>query len=233
MSADAKGLSLVSDVQPDVPARVYGDAGRLRQVLLNLIGNAIKFTAHGQVSVAIERSTEAQDALHFAVRDSGIGIPADKQAMIFEAFTQVDGSYTRRFGGTGLGLTIASRLVRMMERTHLGGKQRRRRQHISFHRPAGRRPARTILGLLSCKPVSVPRRAAIIPLGKALLPSSSNLPGSRTERAAPPPLFGLAPHGVFPARWIAPSAVRSYRTFSPLPKARLALGHPAVYFLWH
>jgi len=69
---------------------------------------------------------------------------------------------------------------------------------------------------------SSPRRAAVIPLGKALLPSSSNLPGSRTERAAPPPLFGLAPHGVCPAGRIAPSAVRSYRTFSPLPKIELA-----------
>ena len=69
---------------------------------------------------------------------------------------------------------------------------------------------------------SSPRRAVVIPLGKALLPSSSNLPGSRTERAAPPPLFGLAPHGVCPARRIAPSAVRFYRTFSPLPKTRLA-----------
>ena len=76
------------------------------------------------------------------------------------------------------------------------------------------------LGLPDCKPVSVPRRAVVIPLGKALLPSSSNLPGSRTERAAPPPLFGLAPHGVCPARRIAPPAVRSYRTFSPLPKTQ-------------
>ncbi len=98
-----------------MPARVRGDPGRLRQVLINLIGNAIKFTDRGQVSVAIERSPEGADALHFSVRDTGIGIPAEKQAMIFEAFTQVDGSFTRRFGGTGLGLTIASRLVQMME----------------------------------------------------------------------------------------------------------------------
>jgi PAS domain S-box-containing protein len=114
VSADAKGLSLVSDVDPGMPTLVRGDPGRLRQILINLIGNAIKFTARGQISVAIERWPESADALHFWVRDTGIGIPADKQAMIFEAFTQVDGSYTRRFGGTGLGLTIASRLVRMM-----------------------------------------------------------------------------------------------------------------------
>jgi PAS domain S-box-containing protein len=114
VSAESKGLSLVCDVHAGVPALVRGDPGRLGQILINLIGNAIKFTDQGQVSVAIERWPESADALHFSVRDTGIGIPAEKQAMIFEAFTQVDGSYTRRFGGTGLGLTIASRLVQMM-----------------------------------------------------------------------------------------------------------------------
>jgi PAS domain S-box-containing protein len=114
VSAESKGLRLVSEVDPAVPALVRGDSGRLRQILINLVGNAIKFTSQGEVSVAIERSPDSADALHFSVRDTGIGIPAEKQAMIFEAFTQVDGSYTRRFGGTGLGLTIASRLVRMM-----------------------------------------------------------------------------------------------------------------------
>jgi two-component system, sensor histidine kinase and response regulator len=115
VSADAKGLSLVSAVAPDVPARVRGDAGRLRQVLTNLIGNAIKFTSQGQVSLAIERAAQGVNTWHFAVRDSGIGIPAEKQSLIFEPFTQVDGSFTRRFGGTGLGLTIASRLIQMMD----------------------------------------------------------------------------------------------------------------------
>jgi PAS domain S-box-containing protein len=115
VSADAKGLSLECDVKPDVPVRVRGDAGRLRQVLINLIGNAIKFTEQGGVSVAIERSPDSAGLLHFSVRDTGIGIPAEKQALIFEAFTQVDGSFTRRFGGTGLGLTIASHLVQMMD----------------------------------------------------------------------------------------------------------------------
>jgi len=113
--ADAKGLNLVHHVASNVPARVLGDAGRLRQVLINLIGNAIKFTSHGQVSVVIERSAEGPEALHFSVQDTGIGIPPEKQALIFEAFTQVDGSYTRRFGGTGLGLAIASRLIQMMD----------------------------------------------------------------------------------------------------------------------
>jgi two-component system, sensor histidine kinase and response regulator len=115
VAADAKGLSLACDVRPDVPERVRGDSGRLGQVLINLVGNAIKFTNQGQVAVAIQRSPEGLGALQFSVRDTGIGIPAEKQAIIFEAFTQVDGSFTRRFGGTGLGLTIASRLIQMMD----------------------------------------------------------------------------------------------------------------------
>jgi two-component system sensor histidine kinase/response regulator len=115
VSADSKGLVLISKLDSGVPALVRGDPGRLRQVLINLVGNAIKFTDQGHVTVAIERSQDSPDSLHFSVRDSGIGIPAEKQAMIFEAFTQVDGSFTRRFGGTGLGLSIASHLVRMMD----------------------------------------------------------------------------------------------------------------------
>ena len=124
VSADAKGLSLACDVEPDVPARVRGDPGRLRQVLINLVGNAIKFTDRGEVSVTIERSPDNPDALLFSVRDTGIGIAAEKQALIFEAFTQVDGSFTRKFGGTGLGLTIASRLDPDDGRAHLGGEQK-------------------------------------------------------------------------------------------------------------
>jgi len=114
ISADSKGLNLVCEVDSAVPKVVRGDAGRLRQILINLIGNAIKFTSQGQVSVTIERWPDSAETLHFSVRDTGIGIPAEKQAMIFDAFTQVDGSFTRRFGGTGLGLSIASRLVGMM-----------------------------------------------------------------------------------------------------------------------
>ncbi len=109
-----KEPELVCNVEPDVPALVRGDPGRLRQILMNLIGNAIKFTDRGEISVTINRSPDSADALCFSVRDTGIGIPAEKQAVIFEAFTQVDGSFTRRFGGTGLGLTIASRLTQMM-----------------------------------------------------------------------------------------------------------------------
>jgi PAS domain S-box-containing protein len=113
--ASAKGLSLSCNVEPDVPARVRGDAGRLRQILINLIGNAIKFTERGGVALTLKAAPDSANFPHFSVRDTGIGIPALKQAVIFEAFTQADGSSTRKFGGTGLGLTIASHLVHMMD----------------------------------------------------------------------------------------------------------------------
>jgi two-component system, sensor histidine kinase and response regulator len=116
LRAEKKNLELVSHIRPDVPHVVSVDAGRLRQVLLNLVGNAIKFTAHGEVVVGIEFESVVGDVatLHLCVSDTGIGIPADKQASIFESFTQADMSTTRRFGGTGLGLAISTRLVSMM-----------------------------------------------------------------------------------------------------------------------
>jgi signal transduction histidine kinase len=114
LSAAAKGLHLTCDVHPEIPEMLRGDPLRLQQVLTNLIGNAIIFTSAGQVNVAIENAHSHAGELHFAVSDTGICIPPEKHSMIFEAFTQVDGSYTRKFGGTGLGLTIASRLVKMM-----------------------------------------------------------------------------------------------------------------------
>ena len=100
-----------------MPARVTGDAGRLRQVLTNLIGNAIKFTEAGSVDVEVlaEGVKDGKTRLHFQVRDSGIGIPAEKQTLIFEPFRQADGSTTRRYGGTGLGLAICQRLTAMMD----------------------------------------------------------------------------------------------------------------------
>ena len=112
-----KGLQMVSQVQPDVPDAVVGDPGRLRQILINLVGYAIKFTAKGQVEVRVEVAWRNQDqvSLHFEVADTGIGIPPEKQQLIFEAFAQADGSMSRRFGGTGLGLAISSRLVQMMD----------------------------------------------------------------------------------------------------------------------
>jgi two-component system, sensor histidine kinase and response regulator len=115
-SAFEKGLELVCDVRPDVPEAVIGDPTRLRQIVVNLVGNAIKFTSKGEVSLRV--STEAIDAstalLHFTVSDTGIGIPKEKQRLIFEAFSQADASTTRRYGGTGLGLTISAQLTGMM-----------------------------------------------------------------------------------------------------------------------
>ena len=117
--AHRKGLELVLHVQPQVHDALVGDAGRLRQVLLNLIGNAIKFTETGevvvQVSAASEHgSTDQNIHLRFTVRDTGIGIPREKHAAIFQAFEQEDSSTTRKYGGTGLGLTISAQLVALM-----------------------------------------------------------------------------------------------------------------------
>ena len=121
MRAHKKGLELVSHVEADVPDALVGDASRLRQVLLNLVGNAIKFTEEGEVVVRVEAAGEAapeeEIRLRFVVSDTGIGIPLDKQETIFRAFEQQDNSTTRRYGGTGLGLTIASRLVNLMDGT--------------------------------------------------------------------------------------------------------------------
>ncbi len=115
IAADAKGVELLCDVHHDVPDRLVADGGRLRQVLVNLVGNAVKFTTHGEViaRVWIEPGTDV-GTLHVAVTDTGIGIPPEKQALVFEPFSQADGSITRKFGGTGLGLTISASLVRAM-----------------------------------------------------------------------------------------------------------------------
>jgi PAS domain S-box-containing protein len=116
LRATEKGLELACEVEPDVPDRLVGDAGRLRQVLVNIIGNAVKFTSRGEVvvRVALERAGGPELTLHFAVSDTGIGIPGDKLPQIFQPFTQADSSTTRRYGGTGLGLAIAERLVELM-----------------------------------------------------------------------------------------------------------------------
>ncbi|HMD86589.1 MAG TPA: response regulator [Terriglobia bacterium] len=117
--AHEKGLEISSDIHPELPDAIEGDPGRLRQILLNLVGNAIKFTDHGEVVVYAEKEARAEKTVtvHFRVVDSGIGIPQDKQQLIFEAFRQADSSSTRKYGGTGLGLSICSQLVALM-----GGK---------------------------------------------------------------------------------------------------------------
>ena len=111
-----KGLALRCEVKPGVGSRVMGDSVRLRQVLINLVGNAIKFTAEGYVEISAEtlESSNGEPTVRFRVTDSGIGIPEDKQAVVFDSFAQADGSMTRRFGGTGLGLAISYRLVELM-----------------------------------------------------------------------------------------------------------------------
>jgi signal transduction histidine kinase len=117
--ASQKGLVLNGCFSPSIPPILVGDPARIRQVLINLLGNAIKFTQQGEISLDVDRESSGAGlmTLHFRVRDSGIGIPREQQRRIFEAFTQADSSTTRKYGGTGLGLAITTRLVEMM-----GGK---------------------------------------------------------------------------------------------------------------
>ncbi len=119
MRSEKKGLEFISFLSPDVPARLMGDPGRLRQVIANLAGNSLKFTDKGEIFIKVEKQREYKHkvALKFSVRDTGIGIPREKQQRIFESFTQADGSTTRKYGGTGLGLAISKKIVEMM-----GGK---------------------------------------------------------------------------------------------------------------
>jgi two-component system sensor histidine kinase/response regulator len=116
LRAHQKGLELAFEITPDVPDALIGDPGRLRQIIVNLIGNAIKFTERGEVVLHVETDSRTRDEirLHFTVADTGIGIPTEKQASIFAAFNQADGSMTRKYGGTGLGLSISSRLLELM-----------------------------------------------------------------------------------------------------------------------
>lgn len=119
LRAHQKGLELLLDIDPSIPQRLIGDPGRLRQIILNLIGNAIKFTEQGEIVVRASLRETDESARHvglcISVSDTGIGIPADKQQTIFESFSQADTSTTRKYGGTGLGLTISTRLVALMQ----------------------------------------------------------------------------------------------------------------------
>ena len=123
MQAHGKGLELLCSIAHDIPDSLIGDAMRIRQVLLNLLTNAVKFTSEGEVQLSVQLlETQAQAnqvQLRFAVSDSGVGIPEDKRAVIFEPFKQADGSTTRRFGGTGLGLAIWQQACRPSWRGHI------------------------------------------------------------------------------------------------------------------
>ncbi|HEY8240801.1 MAG TPA: ATP-binding protein [Kiritimatiellia bacterium] len=114
--AEEKGLALVCEIAPNVPGELIGDPTRLRQVLLNLLGNAIKFTESGEVALRVTRDSDSTvpGALRFTISDTGIGIPGEKLGAVFERFTQADSSTTRKYGGSGLGLTISKRLVELM-----------------------------------------------------------------------------------------------------------------------
>jgi PAS domain S-box-containing protein len=116
LRADEKGLELLCDVMPDVPELLRGDPNRLRQIIVNLVGNAIKFTHQGEVALKVETSVphDGRNRLHFIVSDTGVGIPKEKLESVFESFSQADTSTTREYGGTGLGLTISRRLVELM-----------------------------------------------------------------------------------------------------------------------
>ncbi|MEK7468259.1 MAG: ATP-binding protein [Planctomycetota bacterium] len=143
--AQEKGIALSWAADPSVPERMSGDPLRLGQVLGNLVANALKFTERGEVEirVSLDRADGASAMLHFAIRDSGIGIPLDKQGKLFREFSQVDASATRRFGGTGLGLAISSRLVGLM-----GGRiwvESEAGKGSTFHFTVGLNPARTMV----------------------------------------------------------------------------------------
>jgi PAS domain S-box-containing protein len=143
--AVAKGLSLSYNVDPGCAESVFGDSARLRQVLVNLLGNAVKFTSQGGVSLRVSTAPGADglDTLHFEIQDTGIGIPLSARSRLFNAFTQVDTSITRKFGGTGLGLAICSRLVSLMGGRIWVDSQEGKGStfHFTIHAPRGRSAA--------------------------------------------------------------------------------------------
>ena len=133
--AAEKGVELISRIAANVPIQVCGDQVRLRQVLMNLIGNAIKFTERGEITIncSIEIQGDDQITIRCSVKDSGIGISPEQQDRLFKSFSQVDASTSRNYGGTGLGLAISKSIVKMMGGEYLGGKRSRERQRVHIH----------------------------------------------------------------------------------------------------
>jgi CheY-like chemotaxis protein/nitrogen-specific signal transduction histidine kinase len=163
LKAHQKGLELIVDVESIVPNAVRADPGRLRQVLVNLLGNAIKFTDQGEIVLRVTTEASTSDdvvVLHVSVTDTGIGIPLERQQSIFEAFTQADGSVTRKYGGSGLGLTISSRIVQLM-----GGRlwlESEPGRGSSFHFTASVAPAKALPAAASLDTVVLHDRAVLI-----------------------------------------------------------------------
>ncbi|MFN8573773.1 MAG: response regulator [Gemmatimonadaceae bacterium] len=161
--AHKKGLELVCDIAPGVPTSVIGDPSRLRQILVNVVGNAVKFTEKGEIVLRVEPMSivDQKVMLHVSVIDTGIGIPSSKLSSIFHAFTQADPSMTRRFGGTGLGLTICSRLAALMGGTIWAESQIGKGSHFHLWLPFGVREGATIDESLS-EPALNGRRVLLV-----------------------------------------------------------------------
>ena len=158
LRADEKGIELLCEIAPEVPGVVHGDSNRLDQVIINLVSNAIKFTHEGEVAVRVQLETRENNncLLHFIVADTGIGVPLEKQKIIFDPFTQADSSTTRKYGGTGLGLTISARLVGMM-----GGKMWMEREvgkGSKFHFTTGMRSRGDVVKLATIAAPEILRR---------------------------------------------------------------------------
>ncbi len=169
LRAHEKNIELTCHADPKIAALLRGDPGRLRQVLINLVGNAIKFTAVGEVALQVQLESEqaGRTRLRFEVRDTGIGIPADKLATLFDSFTQVDASTTRKYGGTGLGLSISRRLVELM-----GGK-------IGINSTLGQGSSFWFVLEFACRHESVPPPRLASLLGRRLLVVDDNATNRR------------------------------------------------------
>jgi len=183
MRAHAKGLELVYRVAPEVPGALIGDAGRIRQVLVNLVGNALKFTERGEIVVrtATESLCDSEVVLRLSVSDTGPGIPADRLDAIFEPFTQGDGSVTRKFGGTGLGLTISRRLVALMSGQLWATSAPGQGTMFHFTVRLGRLPAELGKAPLSGHASALPAdgSASLPPCGKRVLVAEDNAVNQR------------------------------------------------------